>query len=246
MPGCCRSEHYSHCCHSLGRSALMKYMWAVPHRETTVPVVPQRPYPQPARPSSQPAKDHYLPFWQLKMDSECQEGSFSNRFEEPNPLITTGYSKENKGEIHESREDEKHKQKNTSEKSKTPRECSAVTCVYWENACCWRGRGVGGRLTHMSETDHCPLCHRALASAPGNWEMLAFSFIISFLSWAKYYSLGREFYLVLCRIAQERWRQNALSFHRDGWRLRMLQNRGLITSFRLQGPRWVTQMPLCG
>lgn len=111
-----------------------KYMWAAPHRETTVPLVPQRPYPQPAGSSSRPAKDHYLLFWHLKMNSQCQEGSFSNRFKEPNPLITTGYSKENKGEIHESREDEKRKQKNTSEKSKTPTECSAVTCVYWENA----------------------------------------------------------------------------------------------------------------
>lgn len=44
------------------------------------------------------------------------------------------------------------------------------------------GQGVGGRRTHMSETVHRPPCHRALASAPGNWETLAFSFIISFLS----------------------------------------------------------------
>lgn len=44
------------------------------------------------------------------------------------------------------------------------------------------GQGCGGRLTYTSETVHCPPCHRALTSPLGNWEMLAFSFIISFLS----------------------------------------------------------------
>lgn len=110
--------------------------------------------PVPQCPSLQPAMGHYLSLWHLKMKSQCQAGSFPNQFKEQNPLITTGSSKENKEGIHERKRTTNINRKIHQRKTSRPENILLLHVL------AKRAKGVGRRLTHMSEPVHCSLSQK--------------------------------------------------------------------------------------
>lgn len=110
--------------------------------------------PVPQCPSLQPAMVHYLSLWHLKMKSQCQAGSFPNQFKEQNPLITTGSSKENKEGIHERKRMTNINRKIHQRKTRRPENILLLHVL------AKRAKGVGRRLTHMSEPVHCSLSQK--------------------------------------------------------------------------------------
>lgn len=88
------------------------------------------------------------------MKSQCQAGSFPNQFKEQNPLITTGSSKENKEGIHERKRTTNINRKIHQRKTSRPENILLLHVL------AKRAKGVGRRLTHMSEPVHCSLSQK--------------------------------------------------------------------------------------
>lgn len=132
--------------------------------ETRAPLV------SPSLPHSRAGKGPLSLSWHLKRESECQEGSFPNRYKNKILLLPQDTVKKTKTEAHEREKVFKHKWA-ISEKTRYP-SCSAVTCICWEKPAWGREERMRGGCI-CGQKDSSLLSVSQDFKILGNWKSVA-------------------------------------------------------------------------